>query len=66
MNWPSEPIAVARPMAHERRSSGTSRENAAITIVNDAPESPSPIRTPPLSWSATGLVLTAISAVPPA
>jgi hypothetical protein len=65
-NCPSEPQAVARPIAHARRSAGSNREKEAITIVNDAPDMPSPSRSPPVTYSAAGLVLTAISAVPAA
>ena len=65
-NWPIDPAAVASPIAHERRSSGTSRAKAAITIVKDPPESPRPTSTPALSVSVAGVVLTAISAVPAA
>jgi len=65
-NCPSEPDAVARPIAHERRSSATSRAKAAMTIVNEPPARPRPTRTPPVSASAGPLVLAAMSAVPSA
>ena len=65
-NWPSEPMAVARPIAHERRSSGTSRANAAMTIVNDAPERPMPTSAPAVSDSAVPLVLTLMRTTPSA
>ena len=50
-NWPIEPAAVARPMAQERRSGGTSRAKAAMTIVNEPPARPRPTSTPPVSAS---------------
>ena len=65
-NWPIEPAAVARPIAHERRSGLTSRANAAMTIVNEPPLRPSPTITPPLSASCAGVVETDISATPSA
>ena len=65
-NWPSEPAAVARPIDQVRRSGGTSRANAASTIVNDAPERPRPSSTPPVRLSVAAFVLTAISTVPAA
>ena len=65
-NWPSEPIAVARPIAHERRSSGTSRAKAAMTIVNEPPIRPMPTITPPVIASAVPLVLKPIKATPTA
>ena len=65
-NCPIEPAAVASPSDHERRSSGTSRVNAASTTMNEPPESPSPISTPPVSASCAWVVETAISAVPAA
>ena len=65
-NWPIEPAAVARPIAHERRSSGTSRAKAAMTIVNDPPERPRPMSTPPLSASVVPFVLADMSATPSA
>ena len=65
-NCPSEPAAVARPIDHDRRSSGTSRAKAASTIVNEPPARPRPSSTPPVMASAPALVLTAISAVPSA
>ena len=52
-------MAVASPIAHERRSSGTSRANAAMTIVNEPPVSPRPTSTPALSASAVPVVLDA-------
>ena len=58
--------AVARPIDHDRRSSGTSRAKAASTIVNEPPARPRPSSTPPVSASAPALVLSAISAVPSA
>ena len=63
-NWPSEPAAVASPIAHERRSSGTRRANAASTIMNEPPASPSPSSTPPVSASCVPDVLCAIRTVP--
>ena len=65
-NWPSEPIAVARPIAHDCRSGGTSRANAAMTIVNEPPVRPRPTSTPPLIASAVPLCATPISATPSA
>ncbi len=65
-NWPRDPAAVARPIDHDRLSSGTSRANAASTIVKEPPASPSPSRTPPVSAKADPLVLCAISATPAA
>ena len=53
-NCPIEPAAVASPIAHERRSGGTSRANAAMTIVNEPPERPRPTSTPPVIVSAAG------------
>ncbi len=63
-NCPSEPAAVARPIDHERLSSGTSRAKAARTIVNEPPASPSPSSTPPVSASEVPLVVCDISARP--
>ena len=57
-------MAVARPIAHERRSSETSRAKAAMTIVNDPPERPRPTSTPAVSASVVPLVLTLISTTP--
>ena len=65
-NCPSEPAAVARPIDHERRSGGTSRANAASTIVNEPPDRPRPSSTPPVRLSDAAFVLSAISAVPAA
>ena len=63
-NWPSEPAAVPRPSAHERRSGGTRRAKAASTIVNEPPERPSPTSRPPVTASVVPLVLSAISSTP--
>ena len=41
----------------DRRAGGTSRANAASTIVNEAPERPKPSSTPPVRLSAAALVL---------
>ena len=65
-NWPIDPAAVARPIAHEARSGRTSRANAAITIVNDPPARPRPTITPPVSASVVLVVETDISATPSA
>ena len=65
-NCPSDPHAVASPIAEVRRSGGTSRAKAASTIVNDAPDRPRPISTPPVRYSEPGVVLVAINAVPAA
>ena len=65
-NCPSEPDAVARPIAHERRSSETSRAKAAITIVNEPPARPRPTSTPPVTAMDGRSCSRAMSAVPTA
>ena len=51
-------------MAHERRSGGTRRTRAAMTIVNEPPARPRPMSTPAVRFMASGVSATAISATP--
>ena len=60
------PAAVAMPMAQERRSGGTRRASAAMTMVNEPPARPSPTSTPPVSVICNGVDATAMSATPTA
>ena len=47
MNWPKEPEAVAMPKAQLRRSGGTMRPKAAMTMEKDEKAMPMPTSTPP-------------------
>ncbi len=60
------PAAVAIPMAQERRSGGTRRARAAMTMVNEPPAKPSPTSTPALKVICTGVAATAMHAPPSA
>ena len=57
---------MASPIAHDRRSSDTSRANAAITIVNDPPGEAEADEHAAGERQLAPLVLAAMSAMPAA
>ena len=64
MNCPSEPDAVAMPKAQLRRSGGTMRPRAAMTIEKDEKAMPMPTSRPPARLNITGVAAKAISSTP--
>src|SRR3984893_18279492 len=54
-NCPNDPAAVPPPSAIPRRSGGSSLLNADRTRLNEQPDSPKPIKTPPPTSSDNGV-----------
>ena len=64
MNWPNEPEAVAMPKAQLRRSGGTMRPKAAMTIEKDEKAMPTPTSNPPATLNMKGVPVKAMSSTP--
>lgn len=64
-NWPSEPTAMATPMALLRRSGGVERTTAPKTTGMVVPERPRPTTRPAETASAVPLCDQAIRTRPP-
>ena len=54
-NCPNEPAAVPRPNAIDRRSGGSSFENAPMTRLNEHAEMPRPTSTPAVRVNDSGV-----------